>query len=112
MKKWLLISIPLLACFGISLFLLRSSRPTIHHQPPSVRQSDIDAIEDLVRAQGDRHFRYIAFSTLDSNAVQVCVSGGIFHRDHSRLFWIRRFQQAWQVERVGAWEKTIPVCPE
>ena len=69
-----------------------------------MKQSDIAEIQGLVRAGGDRHFKYIVFSTVDSNQVQVSVTGGVFHRNHSRLYWIRKAGQTWQVERVDPWE--------
>jgi len=108
MNKWLVIAILLLSCICLTLFLLRPSRPTIYYQPPSVTQADIAFIQRLVRAGGDRRFRYIVFSTVDTNQVQVCVRGGVFHRDRSRLYWIRRVGQTWQVERVDPWEDALP----
>ena len=105
MKKGLLIAIAILVC-GVVLFtFFRPSRPTIHNQPSSVNQSDIVDIQSLVRARGDRHFWYIAFSTVDTNEVQVAVRDGLFHRDRSRLYWIRRIGKTWQIDRVGDWEE-------
>jgi hypothetical protein len=103
---FLLLGVFVLVAAGLLLF--RPSRPTIYYQPPSVKQSDIVAIQNLVRSGGDRHFSYIVFSTLDSNQVQVLVNAGMFHRARTRLYWIRRVQQAWQIERVGAWEDPLP----
>jgi hypothetical protein len=105
MKKWLPIVIAVLVCAAGSFFLFRPARPTIYYQPSSVKPSDIRDIQSLVRARGERHFNYIVFSTVDSNLVQVSVNGGMFHRDRSRLYWIRRVEQTWQIERVDVWEK-------
>jgi hypothetical protein len=112
MKRLLLTLFGVLACIMAGLLLFRPRHPTIYYQPASVRQSDIVAIQNLVRGAGDRHFNYIVFSTVDSNDVQVCVNAGVLHRARTRLYWIQRVQQTWQIQRVGAWQERFRICLE
>jgi hypothetical protein len=112
MKKPLFTLFAVLTCGAALLLAFRPKQLTVYYQPTSVRQLDIVAIQNLVRGGGDRHFNYIVFSTLDSNQVQVCVNAGVLHRDHTRLYWIRRVQQAWQIEKVDAWHEALGMCPE
>jgi hypothetical protein len=107
MKNRLSIGAAILICALIGFWFCRPSSPVIYYQPPSVKQPDLAAIEELVRARGERHFKWIVFSTLNSNEVQVAVGGGVFHPNRRGNYWLRRAGDNWQIYRVD--DEDFPV---
>jgi hypothetical protein len=89
-----------LICIALALLFCWPRRPVIYYQPPSVGQLDLATIQRLVRARGERHFKWIVFSTVDSNEAQVAVSGGLFHPDRRGTYWLRRSDGDWRIYRV------------